>query len=100
MAKNYLLTLRLRDKLKHLPNLKEKDMFRGTTFMVNGKMCFSTGDDELMCRFDPALHNTIVQKQGCRPMIMKGREYKGYVNVKEDLLQFEDSFDYWIKSCS
>ena len=28
-------------------------MFRGLTFMVNGKMCVSVSGDKLMCRFDP-----------------------------------------------
>ncbi len=31
-------------------------MFRGVTFMVNDKMCISEGDDKIMCRIDPAIH--------------------------------------------
>jgi hypothetical protein len=72
-------------------------MFRGTTFMINGKMCLSTGDNELLCRFDSKQHETLSKMAGCRPMIMKGREYKGYVYVNEQILDNEDRFDFWIK---
>jgi hypothetical protein len=53
-------------------------MFRGVTFMVNGKMCVSVSGDGMMCRFDPVLQETITEKNGFRTMIMKGKEYKGY----------------------
>ncbi len=36
-----------------IDNVEEKKMFRGMTFMVDGKMCVSVGDDEIMCRIDP-----------------------------------------------
>jgi hypothetical protein len=31
--------------------------FTGAVFMVNGKMCVTAGDDRIMCRIDPALHD-------------------------------------------
>jgi TfoX/Sxy family transcriptional regulator of competence genes len=96
MAHNEELTLRVREALAHLPKVEEKRMFRGVGFMVNGKMCVSTGDDELMCRIDPALHDELVERRGCRPMIMKGREYKGYVYVKEDEINTRKKLDEWI----
>jgi len=53
MAYNEQLTNRIREALAHLPKVEERKMFRGVTFMVNGKMCISAGNEEMMCRIDP-----------------------------------------------
>ena len=79
MAYNEKLTNRLRAALAQLPAVEEKKMFRGITFMVDGKMCISVGDNEIMCRIDPSLHEESIKRNGCRALIMKQREYKGYV---------------------
>lgn len=97
MAINVALTKRIREALADVPNVEEKRMFRGITFMVNGKMCVSAGDNEIMCRIDPELHETALQKKGSRTVIMRGREYKGYVYVHEDAIKAQKDLDYWIK---
>ncbi len=38
MAYNEKLADRIRESLAHLSKVEEKKMFRGLTFMVNGKM--------------------------------------------------------------
>ncbi len=47
MPYNTTLANRIRDYLLQFPTLKvkEKKMFRGLTFMVNGKMCISVSGD-------------------------------------------------------
>jgi TfoX/Sxy family transcriptional regulator of competence genes len=96
MAYNDKLTVRVREALAHLSNVEEKTMFRGVTFMVNDKMCISSGDDELMLRIDPAQHEHVVEQDGCRSIMMKGKVCKGYVYVHEDSLKSKKVFDYWI----
>ncbi len=96
MAYNEKLANRLRAALAHLSEVEEKKMFRGLTFMVNGKMCVSVSGDELMCRFDPALQETAVEKNGFRTMIMKGRELKGYGYISEEGIKSKKDFDYWV----
>ncbi|MBI1820579.1 MAG: TfoX/Sxy family protein [Nitrospirae bacterium] len=96
MAYNEKLTNRVREALAHLSKVEEKKMFRGVTFMVNGKMCVSVGDDEMMCRIDPALHEEAMKRKGCRTMEMKGREYKGYVLIKEEGMKNKKDFGFWI----
>ncbi len=59
-------------------------------------MCLSVSGEELMCRIDPALHDEVMEKKGWRPMIMKGKEYKGYCYVNEDGIKSKKDFDYWI----
>ncbi len=99
MAYNEQLTYRIREALAHLPKVEEKRMFRGVTFMVNGKMCISAGDDRIMCRIDPAIHEKALSKKGCSTVKMKGRDYIGYVHVTEDGFKSKKDFDYWIGIC-
>lgn len=96
MAYNENLTARIRLALAHLPDVEEKKMFGGIAFMVEGKMCLTARDDRMMCRIDPDLHEEVLQRDGCRTVIMKGREYKGYVFVNDDNLQSKADFNYWV----
>jgi TfoX/Sxy family transcriptional regulator of competence genes len=96
MAYNEKLADKIRTALSHLSKVEEKKMFRGITFMVDGKMCISVSNDEIMCRIDPELHDAVVKKKGCRPVIMRGREYRGFVYVNEEGIKTKRDFDYWI----
>jgi TfoX/Sxy family transcriptional regulator of competence genes len=96
MAYNERLTNKIREALAHLPKVEEKRMFRGVTFMVNDKMCISAGDDKIMCRIDPAIHEEAIKRKGCETVKMKGREYKGYVYVQEGGIKTKKDLDYWI----
>src|SRR5690348_13123846 len=98
MAYSEKLADRIRESLSQFPKIKveEKKMFRGIVFMVNGKMCVNVSHDDMMCRIDPDLHETVLEKKGCRPMVMKGRVYKGFVYVSEEGMKTKKQFDYWI----
>jgi len=97
MAYNEKLTARIREALAHLPDVEEKRMFRGVTFMVNGKMCISAGDDKIMCRIDPSLHDEVLKRKCCATVKMKGREYKGYVYVSEEGINTKKDLGYWVQ---
>lgn len=96
MAYNEEMTNRIREMLAHLPDVEEKKMFRGVAFMVNGKMCVTAGNDEMMCRIDPAIQERLISEKGCRSMIMKGKECKGYVLVHEDVLRSKRELNRWV----
>ena len=96
MSYNENLAGKIRKALAHLPDVKEKKMFGGLAFMVDDKMCVTVGADRIMCRIDPALHEEAIKRKGSRTLIMKGREYKGYVRVNEDSIKNKKDFDYWI----
>ena len=96
MAYNEKLTARIREALAHLPKVEEKRMFRGVTFMVNNKMCITAGDNKIMCRTDPAIHEEVIKRKGCETVKMKGREYKGYVYVSEEGIKTKKDLTYWI----
>ena len=101
MAYDTQLADRIREHLLQFPGLhmEEKKMFRGLTFMINGKMCISVSGENLMCRFDPEQHGRIAQKKGFLPMIMKGREYKGYGYITPNGCRSESDLAYWANLC-
>ncbi len=99
MAYNERLAQRVREALSAIPNVEEKKMFRGITFMVNDKMCVSVSGEELMCRIDPTLHENLIEKNGCREVIMRGKTMKGYVYVSPEAIKLKTDFDFWIKLC-
>jgi hypothetical protein len=92
---------RIREYLAQFPKLKieEKEMFRGLTFMVNGKMCISVSGENLMCRFDPELTQEVAEKTGFLPMTMRNREYKGYCYVESEGFKSKTDFEYWVNLC-
>ena len=90
------LANRIRKRLADLPNIEEKEMMGGLTFMYNDKMCVGIIKDELMCRIDPTLHETAVEKIGCRTMDFTKRPMKGYVLIDENGMRTQKDFDYWI----
>ena len=101
MPYNQKVANRTRDYLSKFSNLdiEEKKMFRGLAFIVNGKMCINVSGENLMCRFDPDLHEHVAEKTGYRPMIMKGKEYKGYCYVEPPGFKSEKDLGYWISLC-
>lgn len=96
MAYNEELTNRVREAIAHVPKVEEKRMFRGVLFMVDGKMCISVGDDEVMLRIDHAIHDELVETKNCRTMKMKGKEYRGYILVHQDDIKKKKELDYWV----
>ena len=83
MAYDENLANRVREYLSDFADLhiQEKKMFGGLAFMVNNKMCMKVCDDQLMCRFDPELTEQLSERAGFLPMVMKGKEFKGYCYV-------------------
>ena len=83
MPYNAKLADKIRAYLSDNVNLEieEKKMFRGLTFMVNGKMCVCVSGENLLCRFDPDLQDELAEKEGYEAMVMKGKVYNGYCYV-------------------
>lgn len=96
MAYNEDLANRVREKFERLSNVEEKEMMGGLTFLYNGKMCVGIIKDELMCRIDPILHESEIQKPGCRTMDFTKRPMKGYIMISEIGMKSESDFDYWL----
>lgn len=99
MAYNEKLNDRIREAMSVFPNVEEKHMFGGTCYMLNGKMCVGVVGDEMMCRIDPDLYATALERKGCREMVFTGKPMKGYVYVAEEGMKSKKDFEYWIGLC-
>lgn len=99
MAYNEDLANRIREALADHPQVIEKQMMGGLVYMVNGKMCVGIIKDDMMCRIDPALEPTVLEKPGCRQMDFTGRPMKGYVLVDDTGMKTNKDFNYWIGLC-
>ena len=89
----------LRAMLANVSNVREKKMFGKIAFMVNDKLCLAVGKEDIMCRIDPLPHEAVLHKSVCRPVIMRGREMKGYVRIKNEDLQEKGTLEYWVHLC-
>lgn len=101
MAYNLELANRIAEYLLKVEHLKieEKKMFNGLAFMVNDKMCINVSGDKLMCRFDPKLMEFLAEKLGFLPMIMKGKQLKGYCYVEPIGFERKKDFEFWMDLC-
>lgn len=95
MAYDEALAERVKAALGRVP-IEEKKMFGGIAFMVRGKMCVTVGRDRIMCRIDPAAHDTALERKGCRTVVMKGRQYRGYVHVDSKAVGTNSELNYWV----
>jgi hypothetical protein len=101
MAYDLKLADRIRAYLSEIPKIKvkEKVMFRGVSFMVNGKMCVNVSGENLMCRIDPGLIEEVSERNGFLPMMMRGKQLKGYCYVSPDGFKSKEDFEYWLHLC-
>ncbi len=99
MAYSEKLADRLRIALMDVPHVEEKKMFSGVAFMVNDKMCINVTSGGLMCRIDPELHDELLEKRGCRTMVMKGKELKGYLLINEEDVGRRAELDFLVRQC-
>lgn len=101
MAYDTKLADRIREYLSTIPKIKvkEKEMFSGVVFMVNGKMCVNVSHENLMCRIDPSEYDHISERKGFLPMVMRGKELKGYCYVSPEGFKSKKDFEFWMKLC-
>ena len=90
------LLSRVRAALAPVPKVKEKMMFGSTAFVVRGKLCISARAERIMCRIDPALHDAALERKGCQTVVMRGRQYRGYVYVAAESVTTAAALKYWV----
>jgi TfoX/Sxy family transcriptional regulator of competence genes len=96
MPYDEVLAKRVKAAMGRVRPIEEKKMFGGVAFMVRAKMCVSVGKDRIMCRIDPAIHDAALQRKGCRTVVMKGRQYRGYVYVDAEAVKTKSELEYWV----
>lgn len=90
------LVARVRKALAHVPHVTEKRMFGSLDFLIGGNLCIGCRPERIMCRIDPGLHDKAIAANGCRTVVMRAREYRGWIYIDADAIRTERSLKRWI----
>ena len=86
MAYDEDLADRIRELVVDEDNLLEQHMFGGLAFVVNGNMAVAaSGEGGLLVRVDPADAGAWIDGDRVTPMVMRGREMRGWLRILSDL---------------
>ena len=100
MAYDEGLAQRLRESLTGVPQLTETKMFGGLAFLVAGNLCVGVIGEELVARVGPAAFPEAVGRTGARPFDFSGRPMAGWVMVRPEGFEDDDSLGAWVeRSC-
>lgn len=70
-------------------------MFGSVGFLIRGNLCIGCGLKRIMCRIDPELHDKALTQSGCRTVVMRGHEYRGWIYVDADAVHTQRSLKHW-----
>ena len=97
LAYDDALAARVRDELAGEEGLTERRMFGGLAFLVHGHMAVVvSGRDGLMLRCPPEETDTLLAEPGAGPMVMRGKELRGWLRVEPDALDDDDALARWV----
>lgn len=72
-------------------------MFGGLAFLINGNMAVAaSGRGGLMVRVPPGDTEELVARDHVEPMVMAGRETRGWVRVSDDGVQTKRRLQSWV----
>jgi TfoX/Sxy family transcriptional regulator of competence genes len=97
MAYDEDLANRLRELLAAETGVDEKKMFGGLGFLLNGNMAVvASGRGGLMVRVPPEETADLVARDHVEPMIMAGRETRGWVRVADEGVRTTRQLKSWV----
>lgn len=97
MPYNEELVARVSEVLKKRKiRAQQKRMIGGLCFMVSDKMRCGVIGNDLMVRVDPALHEQVLKKKGCRRMELGGRPLKEFLVVDQKVITSNADLESWI----
>lgn len=97
MAYDEDLVNRLRELLAAERGIEEKRMFGGLAFLINGNMAVAaSGRGGLMVRVPPEDTTALVARDHVEPMIMAGRETRGWIRVADPGMRTKRQLQSWV----
>jgi TfoX/Sxy family transcriptional regulator of competence genes len=89
---------RIRELLGAEKGVEEKRMFGGLAFLVNGNMSVAvSGRGGLMVRVSPAETDKLLARDHVEPMVMAGRETRGWLRVSADGVRTKRQLEPWVR---
>ncbi len=91
------LANRIRELLGSERGVEEKRMFGGLAFLINGNMSVAvSGQGGLLVRVPPDETDKLLQRAHVSPMVMAGRETRGWLRVDAAGLQTRRLLQGWV----
>lgn len=97
MAYDTDLANRIRELLAQESGVDEKRMFGGLAFLIGGHMAVAvSGHGGLLVRVPPEDTDKLVTRAHVGPMVMGGREMRGWLRVTADGVKTKRQLDIWV----
>ncbi|OBI39438.1 TfoX/Sxy family protein [Mycobacterium colombiense] len=98
MAYDEDLANRIRELVGTQSGVEEKRMFGGLAFLINGNMSVAvSGQGGLLVRVPPQDTDKLVARAHVSPMVMAGREARGWLRVAAPGVQTKRQLDSWVR---
>lgn len=97
MAFDAGLAARVREILANRPDVEEKKMFGGLTFMVAGHMCCGVMRNDLIVRMAPETATRAIKERNTRLFDFTGKPMKGMVSVSDARQLDEAALGNWVE---
>ncbi len=89
---------RIRELVAGEPDLTEKKMFGGLSFLIGGNMAVAaSGEGGVLVRVDPEESDTLVSTTNARLMEMRGRQMRGWLRVDSDDVRTTSQLAKWVE---
>lgn len=100
MAYDEELAERIRERVAGEAGVSEQRMFGGLAFLIGGNMAVAASSQGgLLARVDPDQADSLSDGKVVAPMVMRGREMRGWLNVESAALRSEAELDQWVGRC-
>lgn len=97
MAYDQDLANRIRELLGTESGVEEKRMFGGLAFLINGNMSVAvSGQGGLLVRVPREDTDKLVERAHVSPMVMAGREARGWLRIEAAGVQTKRQLDSWV----
>jgi TfoX/Sxy family transcriptional regulator of competence genes len=97
MAYDEELANRIRELTATESGVEEKRMFGGLAFLIGGHMSVAaSGRGGLMVRVPPDETENLLRSEHVEPMVMAGRETRGWVSVSGDGVRTKRQLQSWV----
>lgn len=97
MAYDHELADRIRELVAGEAGVAEQAMFGGLAFLINGNMSVAaSGQGGLLVRVNPEEAGALIDDDHVRPMVMRGREMRGWLQVDTTAVADADQLQQWV----
>ena len=97
MAYDQSLASRVTRSLAGRPDVNEKPMYGGLTYMVAGNMCCGVNRNDLILRLDPTTSLEDLRSPYIRPWDFMKRPMRGIFAVSAQGCATQSAVDHWVK---